>query len=830
MKGKENSMGTQRRGSMAPAAGRKPPHTWLKILIFLLGCLALLGARPSPFPQAGEGAEGEDKTLSPYFVVVTEDPEKEALPLKSTRVEVKIAGKVAAVTVTQVYQNRGKKALEAIYVFPMSTRAAVHAMRMTIGERVIEAEIMKRAEARQTYEDAKKEGKTASLLEQERPNVFQMNVANILPGDEVQVELKYLELLRAEDTIYEFVYPTVVGPRYSKTPEAGAPEQEKWVKSPYLHEGEAPPYTFGLSVDVRGGLPISKLMSPSHEVEVKYVSPAQAQVTLKDEKSGGNRDFVLRYTLAGDKIDAGVLLYPGKDENFFLMVMEPPAQAKKEAAVPREYIFIVDVSGSMYGFPLEISKALMADIFKNLRPQDYMNVLLFESGSAVLSEQGSLPATEENKKKALSFINSRPGGGGTEILPAFKRALALPRTKGTSRIVVAATDGYVNVEAELFEVIRKNLGEANLFAFGIGTAVNRFLIEGMARAGQGEPFVILKPGEAPKQAERFKRYIDNPVLTGIKVAFEGFEAYEVEPPQLPDLFAQRPLTLLGKYRGQPQGRIVVRGKTAGGEFKREIKVEPGQASADNQALRYLWARERIQRLGDYHYFARETGGKDEARIKEITELGLKYSLMTEFTSFVAVDKIKRADGKYETVKQPLPLPQGVSDLALPQPGGPHRGMIRPKMGPAGRGGLVSSAKPLVAMEGLPAPGGKPLPKPASPGKPRGQMSLSLKDVQVYGEMGAEAVRQVLAAGLADLEQCCRQAQAKGAKIPRNIVITFGLGADGKVSQATISFGGAQEAKFKDLAACLRQVLQGLTFPTPAKGEVKVTAKLSWSGK
>jgi len=765
----------------------------VKIFLLLWCCVTLLGARPFPSRMAGEGGEEQDKTLSPYFVVITDDPTQEALPLKSTRAEVKIAGKVAAVTVTQVYQNRGKKTLEAIYVFPMSTRAAVHAMRMTVGERVIDAEIMKRAEARKTYEDAKKEGKTASLLEQQRPNVFQMNVANILPGDEVKVELKYLELLRAEDKIYEFVYPTVVGPRYSKTPEEGAADQEKWVKSPYLHEGQAPPYTFGLSVDLRGGLPISKLTSPSHEVEVKYTSPSQAQVSLKDEKGGGNRDFVLRYTLAGDKIDAGVLLYPGKDENFFLMVMEPPAQAKKEAAVPREYIFILDVSGSMYGFPLEISKALMADIFKSLRPQDYMNVLLFESGSAVLSEKGSLPATEENKKKALEFISARPGGGGTEILPAFKRALALPRTKGTSRIVVAATDGYVNVEAELFEVIRKNLGEANLFAFGIGTAVNRFLIEGMARAGQGEPFVILKQGEAAKQAERFRRYINNPVLTGIKVSFGGFEAYEVEPPQLPDLFALRPLMLLGKYRGEPQGNIVITGKTAAGEFRREIKVEPGQASPDNQALRFLWARERIQRLGDYHRFSRETGQEDHPRVKEITELGLKYSLMTEFTSFVAVDKVKRADGTYETVKQPLPLPEGVSDLAVGQPGRVmlhsmpppfpmakmkkgHGGMFAgvPAGSPAGTGSVKETDPGLRQEEG------KPLGKPAG--------SLSLKDVQVKGEMDPAAVRQGLEAGLAGLEQCCREEQAKGAKIPRNIVITFALGADGKVSQVKMTSG------------------------------------------
>jgi len=497
---------------------------WLGVLSIMLSCLVVLGLKPMTAEVNPKAAGQEDKTLSPYFVVLNDDPDTDALPLKSTRAEVKIAGKVADVTVTQIYRNQGKKTLEAIYVFPGSTQAAVHGMRMTVGDRVIEASVMERQQARQTYEDAKKSGKTTSLLEQQRPNVFQMNVANILPGDEVKVELKYLEVLRAEDKVYEFVYPTVVGPRYSNLPAAGAPDTEKWVENPYLHQGQAPPYTFGITVDVRGGLPLAKLTSPSHEVKVKYATPQVAQVTLGDDQTGGNRDFVLRYALAGDAIESGLLLYPGKDENFFLLVMEPPESVKSEAVVPREYIFIVDVSGSMHGYPLDTAKALMKNVITQLRPQDSMNVLLFAGASTVLSESGSLPATEDNKKRALEFIMAQPGGGGTEILPAFKRALALPRTEGSSRIVAVATDGYVHVEAQLFELIRQNLGNANLFPFGIGTSVNRFLIEGMARAGKGEPFVILNPGEALRQAARFQRYIETPVRTVIKVAHPGFYA------------------------------------------------------------------------------------------------------------------------------------------------------------------------------------------------------------------------------------------------------------------------------------------------------------------
>jgi Ca-activated chloride channel family protein len=799
--------------------------SWLGGLAIMLGCLLVLALKPMTFNNTSEGDAQKDKTLSPYFVVLGDNTETDALPLKSTQAAVKIAGKVADVTVTQIYKNQGKKTLEAIYVFPGSTRAAVHALRMTVGDRIIEAEVMERQKARQTYEDAKKVGQTTSLLEQQRPNVFQMNVANILPGDEIKVELKYLELLRAEDKVYEFVYPTVVGPRYSNMPKEGAPDTEKWVENPYLRQGQAPPYTFGISVEVRGGLPLAKLSSPSHEVNIKYANPQTAQVTLKDDKTGGNRDFVLRYALAGDKVDTGLLLYPGKDENFFLMVMEPPERVKKEAVVPREYIFIVDVSGSMHGYPLETAKSLMKNIIQGLRPQDAINVLLFESSSAVLSEGGSLPATEANKKRALEFIQTQPGGGGTEILPAFKRALALPRTKGASRVVVVATDGYVNVEAQLFDLIRQRLGDANLFPFGIGTSVNRFLIEGMARAGKGEPFVVLRSEEAPKQAARFQRYIESPVLTGIKVAFPGFDAYDVEPLALPDLFAERPLTLLGKYRGTPQGAVVVTGKTAAGEFRQEVKVEPGQVSPENEALKFLWARERIQRLSDNLHFANV---EDDAKIKEITALGLKYNLMTAYTSFVAVDKIKRGDGTMTTVKQPLPLPEGVSDLAV---GG----------GGSYRAGLIARSNPgymqkFNLMASLRHETGAALPPQPVPSPPTGQevkpaetafSGLTVKVVQVKGGLTAASVQQALEAELSRFEKCCQEAQSKGVKLPATVDFQVTISPEGKV--ITVRQVGKALAK-ATLAKCLMAALQETTFPKPSSGQVEVRVQFRLAGK
>jgi Ca-activated chloride channel homolog len=475
----------------------------------------------------------------------------------------------------------------------------------------------------------------------------------------------------------------------------------------------------------------------------------------------------------------------------------------------------------MNGFPLDTTKALMQDIIKGLKPRDSLNVLLFAGGSAVLSPSGSLAATEANKQKALDFIKSRSGGGGTNIVPAMQQALALPRTPGVSRIVTVATDGYVDVEPEVFQLIRDNLGAANLFAFGIGTSVNRHLIEGMARAGMGESFVVLNAGEAAKQGARFRNYIANPVLTDIKVAFEGFETYDVEPKAVPDLFALRPITILGKYRGSPTGAIVVRGKTAQGPFEKKIDLGEAKASQDNSALRLLWARQRIMNLTDFASLDRD----NQEVVKEVTALGLKYSLMSPYTSFVAVDKVKRADGQLVTVKQPLPLPEGVSDLAVGQP------MAMAPAAPWGRGKMASRL-PETYVEKLEAtkpghdvtgggvtPGGTSVTEPA--------VTITVQDVKTKGDLPSDAVRKVLETEMAMLERCCQDAAKQGFKLPATITLVFTVGSDGKVSADPI---GKPPLASQEFESCLAQALRSLQFPSSQKAPTQVTVTLALKGK
>jgi Ca-activated chloride channel family protein len=538
-------------------------------------------------------------------------------------------------------------------------------MTMTVGDVRTVARIKEREQAARAFETAKREGKNASLLEQSRPNVFTMKLANVLPGDTIVVELKYTELLVPTDGVYEFVYPTVVGPRYSEKRERGAAPEDEFVKAPYTHEGEAPRSEFHLAGVLTTGVPIQELSSPSHQLDVRTAG-LRAEITLADsERWSGNRDVIVRYRLAGAEIASGLLLYRGQDENFFLLMGEPPQSVQPDQVPPREYIFVVDVSGSMHGFPLDTAKKLMGDLIGVLQPSDTFNIVVFADGSETLSP-ASLPATRPSLARALQFIGQRHGGGGTRLLAALERAVAIQRQSTVSRSIVLVTDGYIDAESAVFDYIREKRNVVNFFAFGIGSGVNRYLIEGVARAGLGEPFIVTQPDEAAEAAARLRRYIDTPVLTGIDVKFHGLDVYDVEPDAVPDLFASRPIVVIGKWRGDATGSIELSGNTGRGAYQTSIPVSPADANPSHSALRHLWARTRIADLSD---FGPATPG--EERVAQITALGLTYGLLTRYTSFVAVQEIVRNTTAADEVDQPLPLPAGVSDLAVGVTSGPE---------------------------------------------------------------------------------------------------------------------------------------------------------------
>lgn len=616
-------------------------------------CMSGMMAGPAGAKIAGE-------TLSPYFWVDGGQEGIDAFPLKATEVTATIAGVIADVRVSQTYANLGERPINARYIFPASTRAAVHGMRMTVGEDVITAQIKEREEAKATFSEAKAAGKSASLLEQQRPNVFSMDVANIMPGETVAVELHYSELLVPEEGTYEFVYPTVVGPRYSTIPEKGAADHHRWVRNPYLTSDQEPTSEFRLRVILSAGLPIGKVACETHETAVIWDSDAQARIELTPgETHGGDRDFILNYRLSGDRIHSGLLFHEGEDENFFLFMVQPPQRVPADAMPSREYIFVLDVSGSMHGFPLDTAKELMRALLSGLGPRDRFNVVLFAGSARVFSER-SVEATASRIQAATALIDEQRGGGGTELFQALQTGLSLPHDDDMARTMVVVTDGYIAAEKDVFELIADRTGLCNIFAFGIGSSVNRHLVEGLAKAGQGEPFVVTDAREAAATAARFKKYIEAPVLTRIQVDFDDFEAYDIEPERQADLFASRPLVICGKWRGSLQGAVRVTGITGDGPYEAQFDIVSDNLPDDTPVLPYLWARKRLESLSDV------AGGQDdEATRREVTRLGLRYAMLTDYTSFVAVhDVVRNPSDTALDVDQPLPLPRHVSNLAV----------------------------------------------------------------------------------------------------------------------------------------------------------------------
>ncbi len=364
---------------------------------------------------------------------------------------------------------------------------------------------------------------------------------------------------------------------------------------------------------------------------------------------------MLHYRLQDNAIVSGLTRFSVGADNYFMLQAQPPKRVLPEQLPARDYVFIVDISGSMDGFPLNTSKVLIEKLLAGLQGKDSFNILFFAGGSQVLAPQ-SLPATAENIALARAMLGHISGGGGTELLPALRQALAMPLAEGTSRSLVVITDGYISAEGAAFRIVDENLGNSNLFAFGIGSAVNRFLIEGLARVGRAEAFVVSSEADAAREAERFRNYIAAPVLTDIKVSGSGVELYDMEPAAQPDLLSERPVLVLGKYRSAGQGATIELSGISGiGTQQWQFALD--QAERD-RSLPLLWARKRLERL---YVFP----GAAESSRQEILALGLKYSLLTSATSFLAVDDVISNPGKQATdVKQPLPLPAGVSNSAV----------------------------------------------------------------------------------------------------------------------------------------------------------------------
>lgn len=760
-----------------------------------------------------------------------QDPKRrEAFTLTNTDVKGKISGNIARVEVTQTFQNPYDKPLEAIYVFPLPDQAAVDDMEIQIGDRVIKGDIKKREEAKEIYERARQQGRTAGLLEQERDNIFTQSLANIKPGEQIKVTIRYTESLKFEKGDYEFVFPMVVGPRY--IPGSAIDPQGDTMQVPDASRINPPvvkPSTrsgndIKVSLQIEAGIPIRNLYSTSHRLNVRNQGEAIA-LQLAAGDNIPNKDLILRYQVSGDRTQPTVLTTETDQGAHFASYVIPAVTYRADEIVPKDVVFLMDTSGSQSGDPIVKSKELMRRFINGLNPNDTFTIIDFASTTRQLSST-PLANTASNRQKALSYINNLDANGGTELMNGINAVNKFPAARdGRLRSVVLITDGYIGNDNEVIAAVQKNLKPGNrLYSFGVGSSVNRYILERLAEVGRGTVQVVRQDESTTEVAEKFFRQINNPVLTNIQVQWQGEGAApEIYPQIIPDLFAEQPLVLFGRKSDRANGKLKITGVAAGGErYEQTLDVNFGKSNS-NLGIAQLWGRAKIKSLMNQMF-----GGEVKSLVDAVTQTALNYRLLSQYTAFVAVSEEVRVnpDGGKITVQVPVELPEGVSyegifgantaDKAVSYAAPPTGGIMplspatsgavtRSAIRTRGSSRLEESADANIAAESAPQ-------RPISMPKPTNAQSR----IQIVSITG-------LTGDLTTAEQAIAQ-QLRSLQLPSGI--------SGKVVfEITVQNGRLVKVIFDDVDSTLqdqnaiemlKRSLQNVVLPSSFKGTMRLT--------
>lgn len=637
---------------------------WWGLFFVLLLLLPAARARAVPPQVGGElrfRMDRENDDAPVYFC-----------PLERTDIDGDISGMFGRIRMRQVFTNPTKRKIEALYVFPLPENASVDRMVMTVGRRRVIGVVKERQEARAIYETAKAQGKVASLLDQERPNVFTQSVANILPGAKVVIEISMVQTVSFADGVFTWAFPLVVGPRYIPSRVADGAKISAPSVPPTTRSGQS----LGLTVRLNtGGLPLTSITSEQHLIHLDQSTAAtgNAAISLASASELPNRDFVLHYRVGGATIGDALFLSPqpittGRDKDrFFSLLVTPPQRVAPSDVVPKEMVFVIDRSGSMGGFPIEKAKSTMRQAILAMNPNDTFNLLSFSGGTGKCFDS-PVPNTRDNRATALKYLDDLYGSGGTEMLPAIQEALSGQVGDGRVRVVCFMTDGYIGNEGEIIRAIQQHAQATRVFAFGIGTSVNRFLLDAMARAGRGAVEYVTPDSNSEIAVTRFSKRIHSPVLTDVSLDFHGLPVHDVFPKQLPDLFDAAPVIVYGRIAGNTVPRdatITLRGHTAAGAFSRDVRFDTPQVGSGgstavpgSDALVSLWARAKVDDYLSRDPMALQGGQTSDLNIKKaVADLGVRYSILTPFTSFVAVeDTSYTGDEVPETVNVPVENP------------------------------------------------------------------------------------------------------------------------------------------------------------------------------
>lgn len=695
--------------------------------------------------RAGAAPPPDDKGLAGR---ITAEAEGKAIHFPSLKTDVvaDIQGDLATVTVTQTFVNPTVTPLNAKYLFPLHKDAAVFAMTMEVGDEVVQAKIREREEARQTFEQGKREGKAAALLEQHRPNMFTQEIANLMPGDPIKVTLKYTQTVPRIDGGYELNVPLVVGPRYIPADQASRPQVAVLAPPSMLREisaadnatsridapstapapGVAPPATgvwqlgpvpsypevagltipatidadrVSIRVNLASGIAIAGVMSKTHALSTTGDTTAKT-VSLAEGRTVDNRDFILRYTLSGTVPQAGLLAHRDARGGTFSLLLEPPQAPADADVTPREMVFVLDTSGSMAGLPIEASKTFMRHALQALRPADHFRIIRFSSSASELAS-GPIAATPGNVRAGLAYVDRLTADGGTEVLAGLRQAYGVAQSPGTLRIVVFLSDGYVGNEPEILRMVAASVGQGRLYAFGIGSAVNRYLIEEMARHGRGLSRVIDSTEKSHEAAIQFASRLKTPVLTDIQIDWGNLKPRDVTPALIPDLFEGDSIRIQGRFETAGTHLVKVSGRVNGRPALLPLQIDvPAEATGSStEAIPLIWARSRI--ADHMHELMvpqglRTSGMADTALKAAVTDLGLKFALVTQWTSFVAVSerRVNADPASARDADVPLPMVKGVEPSAYPN-AARQPGLGGSRIVPAAGGSLIEARAPVV---------------------------------------------------------------------------------------------------------------------------------------
>jgi len=676
-------------------------------------------------------------------------------PLEHTDVEVEISGFVARVRVTQLFSNPFSDPIEAVYTFPLSHRAAVDAMWIRTGDREIRGEIERREEARRRYQEALQRGQVAALLDQERPNVFTQSIANLMPGAQIEVEIHYVETLEYEDGTFEFSFPTVVGPRFIPGQPTGAsgtgwspdttrvPDASR-ITPPVTPPGTRAGHDLSIAVDIEAGVPILDIVSELHEIDVDRESASRARVRLRQRATIPNRDFVLRYAVAADEVRSAVLAHrPGDGDGYVSFVLLPPRRVTPHSVAPKELVFVVDRSGSQRGLPLAKAKETLLWILDHMNPNDTFQVIDFGSRANLLFDRPRL-ASPEMKRTARAHIEALEANGGTFMAEAIRAVASTPADEHRLRIVTLLTDGYIGNDFEVIDLVRRLRGSSRWFPFGTGNSTNRFLLESMAREGGGEVEYVLLNSPGEEVARRFWERIASPVLTDIRLEFRGLEVTDIHPSVPSDLWAQKPLVVHARYRRPGRGKVILHGYRQGRPYRQELEVDLPEREPHHDALASMWARAHVDALMRRDLPGLQSGSFRESLREEIEEVALAHRLLTQFTSFVAVeDRVVNEGGIPRTVTVPVEMPQGVRyEGVFGVAGRIARGRAFPMMAAAGIASKVAlsgssaeqfSSEPQVAMMRDEAPVSLPTGEPELSPPARRRLAAELRALLQGGD-------------------------------------------------------------------------------------------------